>query len=134
MKKLVFIGDNRLDRFILKRILQRYNLGYEVSCTHDGQEVIGLLRQNKSDMRGLPDIIILDLHMPGVDGWAFLEQVQKLHASLAKAICVYILSSSIDPHQIHRSKRFPCVKSFLFKPITKEVLERLISEEIHSRQ
>ncbi|HVW16412.1 MAG TPA: response regulator [Mucilaginibacter sp.] len=133
MKKLIFIGDNQLDHFILKRILRGYNLAYEVSYTSDGQEVIRLLQQKGADKDGLPDIIILDISMPGIDGWAFLEQVQALYTSLAKPVGVYILSSSIDPRDIQRSKLFPCVKSFLFKPITKEVLERLVSEEARYR-
>ncbi|MBS1501961.1 MAG: response regulator [Bacteroidetes bacterium] len=133
MKKLLFIGDNRLDYFILKRILRRYDLAYEVSCTSDEQEVIGLLQQNEPDKHRLPDIIISDISMPGIDGWGFLEQLQALHTSLAQPVGVYILSSSIDPRDIQRSKLFPCVKSFIFKPITKEVLERLVSEEARYR-
>jgi two-component system, chemotaxis family, response regulator Rcp1 len=128
-KKIIFADDSPLDHFILKRILHRYNLAYEVNCTADVQEVLDYLDANRWDKVALPDIILLDIYMPEADGWAFLEKVQKLYPSLSKPLRIYILSSSINPRDINRAKQFPFVKSFIFKPITKEVLEKLISEE-----
>lgn len=129
MKKLIFIDDSPLDHFILKRILSRYNLGYEVKCTENAQEVITFLQKNKDDPESLPDIILLDLYMPNFDGWDCLEKIQKISSKLTKSIKTYILSSSINPQDIQQAKQYQCVTSFIFKPITKEMLERLINEE-----
>ena len=130
MKKLLFIDDSPLDHFILKRILNKYNLAYEINCTPNGEEVIRFLEQNRQNSELLPDVILLDIYMPEFDGWEFLEKAQKLYSSLAKPFKLYILSSSINPKDINYSKQFPCVKSFVFKPITREVLERLVNEEV----
>jgi len=133
MKKLIFIDDNQLDHFILKRVLNKYNLAYEVNCTADAEEVIGFLQQNQNDKEKLPDIILLDIYMPLVNGWQFLEKVQQMQPFLNKPLSIYILSSSINPRDIQRAKQFSCVKSFIFKPITKEMLEKLIDEEVCDR-
>lgn len=133
MKKLIFIDDNQLDHFILKRVLNKYNLAYEVNCTADAEEVIGFLQQNQNDKEKLPDIILLDIYMPLVNGWQFLEKVQQMQPFLNKPLSIYILSSSINPRDIQRAKQFSCVKSFIFKPITKEMLEKLIDEEVCGR-
>ena len=133
MKKLIFIDDNQLDHFILKRVLNKYNLAYEVNCTADAEEVIGFLKQNQNDKEKLPDIILLDIYMPLVNGWQFLEKVQQMQPFLNKPLRIYILSSSINPRDIQRAKQFSCVKSFIFKPITKEMLEKLIDEEVCDR-
>jgi len=130
MKKLIFIDDSPLDHFILKRILYKYKLAYEVSCTDNGEEVIRFLEQNRLSKNILPDIILLDLYMPQFDGWAFLEKVQQIYAHLAKPVRIYILSSSINPRDIQYARQFACVQSFVFKPITREVLERLVDEEV----
>jgi CheY-like chemotaxis protein len=129
MKKLIFIDDNPLDHFILKRILTRYNLDYEVNCTENGKEVIKFLQKHKDNPESLPDIILLDLYMPNFDGWECLEKIQKICSKLTKPVKTYILSSSINPQDIQHAKQYDCVRSFIFKPITKEMLERLIDEE-----
>jgi len=134
MKKLIFIDDSPLDHFILKRILNKYNLAYEVNCTGSGEEVISFLEENRRNKDMLPDVILLDIYMPEFDGWEFLEKVQEMHAYLSKPFKLYILSSSINPKDIHQAKQYPFVKSFVFKPITREVLERLVDEEISAAE
>jgi CheY-like chemotaxis protein len=130
MKKLIFIDDSPLDHYILKRILHKYNLTYEVNCTADGEEVIKFLKQHKREASTLPDVILLDLYMPEFDGWTFLEKLQKLHLRLAKPVKIYILSASINPKDIDRAKRIPIVNAFVFKPITKNALQKLVDEEM----
>lgn len=130
MKKLIFIDDSPLDQFILKRVLNKYKLPYEVNCTADADEVITYLEHNRSDSSSLPDVILLDIYMPQLDGWVFLEKAQGLYPTLSKPVKFYILSSAIIPADIQRAKHFECVRSFIFKPITKEALEKLIDEEI----
>ena len=129
MKKLVFIDDSPMDHFILKRILSKYQLDYDITCTTNGAEVVGFLERNMQDFANLPDVILLDLYMPGFDGWDFLDKVQHLYPHLAKPLRVYILSSSINPRDIEQAKQYSCVRSFIFKPITREVLEKLIDKE-----
>ena len=130
MKKLIFIDNSPLDQFILERVLNKYKLPYEVNCTADADEVIEYLEHNRSDSDNLPDVILLDIYMPQLDGWAFLEKVQSLYPTLSKPVKFYMLSSVINPADIQRAKHFSCVRSFIFKPITKEALERLIDEEV----
>ena len=129
MKKLIFIDDSPADHFILKKILNRYRLDYEVSCTANGGEVIELLEKNSCQFNNLPDIILVDLYMPGLDGWCFLEKVERIYSHLAKPLKIYILSSSINPKDVKQSRKYACIRSFIFKPITKEVLEKYIDED-----
>ncbi|HVV53686.1 MAG TPA: response regulator [Mucilaginibacter sp.] len=130
MKKLIFIDDSQLDHFILKRVLRKYDLAFDVNCTADVREVISFLEQNRGDEETLPDIILVDIYMPGLDGWAFLDKLQSIYPSLSKEPRVYILSSSISPRDIRRAKNYPFVRSFIFKPITKESLEKYMNEEV----
>ena len=129
MKKVIFIDDSPMDHFLLKKILSRYQLAYDVNCTTNGEEVVEFLEHNLRNSNTLPDVILLDLYMPGFDGWDFLEKVQYLYPHLAKPLRIYILSSSVDDRDVEQSKQYACVRSFIFKPITREVLEKHINEE-----
>jgi CheY-like chemotaxis protein len=130
MKKLLFVDDSPLDHFILKRILNKYNLSYDVTCSANGEEVIDFLSLNRLEKDILPDIILLDLYMPLFNGWEFLNKVSALHPHLAKPLNIYILSSSINPYDIAQALEYPFVKSFMFKPITRETLEKTINAAI----
>ena len=130
MKKILFVDDSPLDHFILKRILNKYKFDYEVNCTADGEEVLEFLTRNRLNNTILPDIILLDLYMPQFDGWLFLEKMQQVYTHLSKPVKLYVLSSSINPRDIQWVKKFEFVQSFIFKPITKEMLEKLVGEAV----
>jgi len=104
-------------------------LSYEVNCTDNAEEVLAFLEQNKWDKNSLPDIILLDIYMPQFNGWEFLEKVQDLYPTLVKPLKIYILSSSINPADITYSRQYSCVKSFLFKPITRKYLNTLLKKK-----
>src|SRR6201996_8216827 len=130
MKKLLFVDDSPLDHYILKRTLNKYKLAYEVTCSSNCREVLEFLNENRLNADNLPDIVLLDLYMPPFDGWKFLDEIKDVYHHFAKQIKFYILSSSIDPYDIERSLQYSFVKSFMFKPITRETLERNINEAV----
>jgi len=129
MKKILFVDDSPLDHFILKRILNKFKLDFEVNCTADGEEVLEFLKQNRLNKLALPDIILLDLYMPKFDDWIFLEKMQQVYPHLSKPLKLYVLSSAINPRDILWVKKFEFVQSLIFKPITKELLENLVGED-----
>lgn len=67
----------------------------------------------------LPDVIFLDLNMPVLDGWGFLEEYLLLEPKMSKKIEIYIVSSSISPSELERSQRIPVVTDFLTKPLSR---------------
>jgi YesN/AraC family two-component response regulator len=77
----------------------------------------------------LPDIILVDVYMPGFDGWDFLEQLKLFYPTLNKRIEVYILSAFKYPEDVQRAAKYSFVKAYILKPITKEVLLRLIEHK-----
>jgi CheY-like chemotaxis protein len=129
MNKLTYIDDCQLDHFILKKILSRFGSPCEVKCTATGNEALNLLMRYRYEKDKLPDMILLDIYMPEFDCWNFLENVQTLNPTLAKPIEIYILSASNYPDDIERAGQYPCVKAFILKPITREVLEKLFKQK-----
>jgi CheY-like chemotaxis protein len=130
MSKLTYIDDCKLDRFILEKILSRFGSSFEVKCADTGNEVLNQLSQQDGYNDKQPDLILLDIYMPCFDAWDFLDKVELIYPTLNRSLEVYILSASKFPADVERLKNYTCVKAFILKPITKEVLQKLIRHKI----
>ena len=91
---------------------------------HNGKEALNHLNAIISNEAELPDVILLDLNMPVMDGWEFLEEFIKIESD--KPITIYIVSSSIDPGDINKAKSYDNVSNYIVKPITIEALKTVL--------
>ena len=117
---IYIIDDDDIFVFVLRKLLQKSKRYDEVINIGNGLEAIDLLVNEFETNKKLPDIIFLDLNMPVLDGWQFLDQVEKL--PFKELLRIYIISSSIDVKEIEKSKTYSTVKSFVSKPLTLEWL------------
>lgn len=81
------------------------------------------------EKRGIPQLILLDLNMPVMDGWQFLDALGKHKFENLNDTTIYIVSSSINPADIERSKAIERVTDFLIKPVNFEQLEKVFLEK-----
>lgn len=125
MSKLVLIDDEPVFHKMVQMTIKNTELSKEATYSVDGEVVLDYLEEKKLESKSLPDYIFIDLYMPSFDGWDFLNRFQKLYKSLTKNIKVYVVSSSINPADIDRSKRYPFVTTFISKPIMKDVFEEI---------
>ena len=126
MNKLTYIDDCQLDQFILRKVLSRYGSSCEVKCTDTCIEVLSMLSQRGLDEETMPDIILLDIYMPGLNVWDFLDRIKWLYPNFPKPLEVYILSAGRSAQDMERAKKYWFVKAFMLKPITKELIKDLI--------
>ncbi len=124
------IDDDKIYRFTTEKYIQMLRLASRVITYGDGEEAIGFLKDHHQDPAKLPDIIFLDLNMPIMDGWDFIEEYVKLRPQLAKQIIVYMVSSSIDERDKYRAKQINEVSDFIIKPITEEQLVTLVGRAV----
>jgi CheY-like chemotaxis protein len=129
MSKLTYIDDCELDQFILRKILSRYGSSCEVKCTDTCIGVLSLLSQYRLNEEQVPDIILLDIYMPGLNAWDFLDRIAWLYPTLPKPIEIYILSACRYAEDVERAKKYSFVKAFMLKPVTKEMLLDLIAQK-----
>lgn len=129
MQTLTCIDNCQLDRFILKKMLSAFGRPCDINCAGAGHEVIRQLTRNKSLLHQLPDIILLDIYMPGFDAWDFLDRINWLYPTLAKPVEIYILSASGYTADVARAKQYGFVKAFIIKPVTKEVIRQLLNHK-----
>jgi CheY-like chemotaxis protein len=123
--KITLVDDDKIFVFLTKKTIEATKIETEVSVFGDGEEAIEYLRQVSGQPELLPDIICLDLSMPIMDGWEFLEEFILLKPALQKKVILYLVSSSISPHDIERAKSISVVSDFIIKPIAKEKIVEL---------
>jgi CheY-like chemotaxis protein len=109
-------------------ILEATLLTSKITTFFNGQEAIDyFLAPENQHIDVLPDVIFLDINMPVMNGWNFLEAFDKIFFSLPKKILIYVVSSSVDESDMERSKSFMSVTDYVIKPINKEKYRLLLS-------
>ena len=127
MKTIFLIDDDPVFVYLTKKIICSINGGCEIREFADGELAIDRLRNICNDDTSLPDIIFVDLSMPVMDGWEFLDEYTQLQPKISKPIDLFIVSSSISPQEVERSKTYPAVLDFLIKPVAKGKIAEILS-------
>ncbi len=120
--KLLVIDDTEIDSFITARIAEQSRFADEVVCCESGSSALSYLRSTWEQKGRLPELIFLDIRMPVMDGFDFMEAFRSLPKEIITATRIVILSSSIDPQDIRRANADPLITAFLNKPVQEEDL------------
>jgi CheY-like chemotaxis protein len=129
--KILIIDDDHLFVFLNKKIIVTTGIKTEVMVIGNGEKSINYLTSICQDIEKLPDIIFLDIRMPVMDGWEFLEEYKLIEKTLVKKISLFLVSSSISPNEIEQAKSNSLVKDFLMKPLEKVKLIELFKNTQH---
>jgi two-component system chemotaxis response regulator CheY len=124
--RIALIDDDEIFQFITTRLIERANLAKELKQFYNGDTALHYLNDHAENEEDLPDIILLDINMPVIDGWMFLDAFKTLENKLKKIITIYMVSSSIAPEDISRAKANPLVKDYLVKPVSMETLHDVL--------
>lgn len=128
VSQVCIIDDDENYVFALQRMLSIHRISEAVLAFPDGKEALDYLQLVKDYPAQLPDVIFLDIEMPGMNGWQFLESFSNLRVQLSKKMSIYMQSSSINIADIQRAKSYSIVKDYLIKPATKTDLLRVLEE------
>ena len=123
---VMIIDDNLVDLYIISRMITKNNFGKNVLHYTEAEEAMKYLQENQDNISKLPQIIFVDIYMPLMSGFEFLEAYDKLSTTLKNYCKTYIISSTIDNEDIARSSSNKNVVAFHVKPITKEFLDRIV--------
>lgn len=118
------IDDTFEDLYIAMRILTKLNPDFRIVTFQNSEDAYRLLQEYYKQNKPLPESIILDLNMPVMNGFEFLESAMKVIPDLPQ---VFILTSSADESDKQKAKEFEPVKQFFTKPITIQMAEQIRS-------
>ncbi|MBC6607452.1 response regulator [Hymenobacter sp. BT188] len=127
----VLIDDDYISIFLTTRILQRENFTDTITSFQLPQEAIHYLQDAMPDQ--VPDVIFLDLNMPIMSGWDFLDTLKPLEAQLAGRCSIYILTSSVAPSDKLKAEEYSLVASVINKPLDGPKLQAIRTQVLENR-
>lgn len=128
-KAIWIVDDDAIYQIIVNKIIQRSEMFSAISSFKNGRDAIDNLHHAAAINGDLPDIILLDINMPIMDGWEFMEAMELIKPNLSKEIVVYIVSSSIAIEDKNKSKSYENILGYLSKPITVNDLVLIASND-----
>jgi CheY-like chemotaxis protein len=131
MKKIIWvIDDDIIYQTIINKLIQKTEVFSTHSSFMNGKEAIITLNNTlEKDDNYLPDIILLDINMPVMDGWEFMEEIKRIKSKINKDILIYIVSSSIAIEDRDKSKTFTDIMGYIPKPISVNDLLSIVSNK-----
>lgn len=116
------IDDDPIFVYGTKKVMKEVDFCEDVMVFHNGQDAINGLRELAEENKELPSLIFLDLNMPVMDGWDFLDDFITIPNNNREKVHVYVISSSIDANDFIRARNYEVVNNYILKPITPDDL------------
>ncbi|RAJ90700.1 response regulator receiver domain-containing protein [Larkinella arboricola] len=124
--KIAVIDDDQIFQFLTCKLIEKIAPGYELLSFKNGQDALEFIQTNLSLLQTLPELILLDINMPILDGWQFLDHLIALNSAHYQPI-IYMVSSSIDQADLLKSRTYVQVKGYLTKPLSKQQITELLN-------
>ncbi|CAM4392866.1 response regulator [Zobellia nedashkovskayae] len=127
---LCIVDDDDIYRFTIIQSAKFSKIEHKTSVFPNGEEAINFIKENQDTPDALPNLILLDIDMPIMDGFQFLKAYREIETNLSKKIAIYMVSSSVDPEDIERAKGYTAVIDYLSKPLKSEKLKAIIEKTL----
>ncbi|NOW96708.1 response regulator [Mucilaginibacter sp. SG564] len=130
---VLLIDDDEINNFISIKLIKKALLNTEIMACLNGKFAIEQLSDiQRKDPEKMPDYILLDINMPIMNGWEFLDEYKRLNIDPQGKSKIYIISSSVFSNDINKAKSYPLVKDFISKPLNVEKIKELFEVRNHN--
>ncbi|MCB0278486.1 MAG: response regulator [Calditrichaeota bacterium] len=123
---ILLVDDSEADNFLNQMTINEIGCTKHVVAVESAMEGLNYLKDSESGVERKPDLIMLDINMPAVNGWEFIREYQKLDNDFHGETKIVVLTSSQNPKDIERAFSFNEVSDFRNKPITREMIQDIV--------
>lgn len=122
------IDDDQIYVFGLQKLMKISDFCKNLLVFKNGEEAIKYMRPMVESTE-FPDVILLDINMPVMDGWEFLEEFIKIKPQIHKEVIIYMVSSSVHDADVQKAKQYSEITDYIIKPVTLDTLNKIMSEQ-----
>lgn len=124
---ILLIDDDPDDNFLHKIVIEESGLCDLVRIAESGKQALRYLQANDDPDYVRPDILILDINMPGMNGFEFLAEYQKIDIHLKSRLVVLMLTTSLNPNDTEQARQWSDVKAYRTKPLTNGMIQEIVN-------
>lgn len=124
--KIAIVDDDQIYQFIMHRTLTKLDPSLKVLNFSNCADILNFLKRNADNSQLLPDLLLIELNTPFMNGWEFLNAYKEIKGSLCKTIDIYIITSSVDPNDQIKAAAQEDLSGLYTKPITPDQLQQTI--------
>lgn len=124
-ERVMIVDDNEIDNFVTRRVLEMGDFASHIEVMTSGKHALEYFDQHKSNLSMIPDLILLDLNMPVVDGFVFLFEFDEFAVEIKEKTEIIVLSSILEKRVIDKILTNEYVSDFIPKPLTESSLKRI---------
>jgi len=124
----MLIDDHRPTNVLHKMIIENTGLVKQVLIFESGVDALSYLQNTLLDNKPIPDLIFLDINMPEMDGWEFLEAYKATDSEFKTKTLLLMLSTSTHPDDLKKAKKENIVTDYIYKPLTEEFMINVAEE------
>ena len=128
MKKILLVDDYDADNFLHRMVIEKYGCAEIIEICRNGSEALDYIKAGLAAGESLPDLIFLDINMPVMNGWEFLEAYEGLTDGRSGGTVVAMLTTSLNPDDRARAEKSADVKYFAYKPLTADKLTEILTK------
>ena len=129
LNSILLIEDDEATNFINQMVIKRLDCADHVHISWNGADALDYLKGCVERATAeQPELILLDINMPGLNGWEFLDEYEKLKPEEKGKIIVVMLTTSLNPEDRHRASLNPCVAGFKNKPLTPALMTEILKQ------
>lgn len=120
------IDDDEIYQLVMKRTIEQSGMVKSVLQFYDGEEAIYFFKEKQENPGLLPQLILLDLNMPYMNGWQFLDEFSKIKFNNEYKLTIFIVTSSSTAEEIERARQYSIVSGYHIKPISKDTFVEMV--------
>ena len=130
LKNCCIIDDDSIFIYGAKRIMKETDFCESIVVYNTGDDALLGIQETYQITHILPQVIFLDLNMPIISGWEFLDEFIKMYSDSLHTTDIYITSSSVDPRDIEKIKEYELIRNYILKPITTNDLKTILKNTL----
>ena len=126
MKTIFIIDDDNMYQMLLSRTIRKINDQLNIVSFTNGEEALEHFKELFNQNSTLPDLVLVDINMPVLDGWQFLDDLEIIRPGYKNEIPVYLISTSLDENDKNKAQENEYIRDFIIKPLPTEWLDEIL--------